>query len=124
MAAGADEEHLVRALLAVLKDGGIERLDAIMAPDCEDLDPMAGQLPGRAGYAQKVLLFRALFPDARIELEELRIGPPGARATWTTEAQGIAEQTGHRALRFTGEFAIEGGRIRSTRIVERGPARP
>lgn len=122
MAAGAIEESLVRALLAVLRDGAIARLSAIMAADCQDFDAAAGQLPGRAGYAQKVLLFRALFPDAHIELEELAVTPPGARATWTTEAAGIAAQTGHRRLRFTGEFAIEGGLIRSTRIVERGPA--
>jgi hypothetical protein len=123
MAADDSVEALVRALLEVLRDGGIERLDAILSPDCKDADPVAGQLPGRTGYAQKVLLFRALFPDAHIVLEEIRVAPPGAQATWTTLARGIGEETGDARWRFTGEFEIEDGRIRGTRLVQRAPVR-
>lgn len=117
MAAVAPRLALVQALLLTLRDGEIARLESVLSPDCKDHDAAAGQLPGRTGYAQKVLWFRAMVPDAHIVLERLDETPEGASAAWTTHAAQFGG-----ALRFEGAFTIEGGLITSTRITSRGPA--
>src|SRR5262249_54824177 len=117
MAAASQGRALVQALLSVLRDGDIARLDAILTHDCADADAMAGQLSGRAGFAQKVLWFRVMVPDARIELERVDATETGARAAWTTHAKSFGG-----ALRYEGDFTIRDGLICATRITRRGPA--
>lgn len=113
---------LIEGFFAVLRDGGTDRLDMLVTEDCADGDPLPFQLPGRAGVAQKVRLFRAAHPDARIVIESVERTASGARATWTTTARGLGGAAGEATWRFTGVFEIDllAGKIRASRLEQSG----
>ncbi|HET7037474.1 MAG TPA: ester cyclase [Thermomicrobiaceae bacterium] len=59
-----------RFLDEAFNQGRLEVIDEIIAPDAVDHDPAPGQAPGAAGVRQAVSMFRAAFPDLRIELHD------------------------------------------------------
>ena len=78
MADGDREEAVIRAYFDVMRDGCIDRLPGLLTDDCVDRNPVPGQLFGRYGVAQKVLLFRAQHPDAQIVIDSIEVTEAGA----------------------------------------------
>ncbi|MFO0587531.1 MAG: nuclear transport factor 2 family protein [Polyangiaceae bacterium] len=120
MADGDREEALIRAYFDVMRDGKIERLPGLLTDDCADRNPIRGQLPGRYGVAQKVLLFRAEHPDAQIVIESIEVAPPGAIATWATTAKGLDGSDQVMTWRFRGVFEFADGKLKSSTVARIG----
>jgi hypothetical protein len=111
-------EQLFERYFDVLNGGDPVALDAIVAADCIDHDPIPQQPRGLEGVHFKVLCYRAGSPEARSALES--IGPlAGGRAlvTWTTTALHLGATGQPGTCRFTAMFTIEAGRIRESRLV-------
>jgi hypothetical protein len=118
MEPGEHEKAVIEAYFDVLRDGGVDRLAGLVTYDCDDRNPVRGQLQGRFGVMQKVLLFRADHPGARIVIESIEAVPEGARATWRTTAPGLSGTPAESTWRYTAVFGFEGGKLKSS-VVER-----
>ncbi len=118
MALGEHEKAVIEAYFDVLRDGGVDRLKELVTDDCDDRNPVRGQLVGRFGVMQKVLLFRAEHPGARIVIEAIDVTPPVARATWTTTAPGLDGTPAESTWRYAAVFEFEGGKLKSS-LIER-----
>jgi len=116
MLPGDREKALLEAYFEVLRDGRVERLDALLAKDYQDHNPVPGQFPGLAGIKLKVLFFRAHHPGARIVIESIEAVSPGARAVWRTTAPGLGGEPAESTWRFVGEFEFADGKIKSSRV--------
>jgi steroid delta-isomerase-like uncharacterized protein len=51
--------------------GNFDLFDQVVAPDCVDHDPAAGQVAGPAGYRMLFSGMRAAFPDMSVALETM-----------------------------------------------------
>ena len=54
-----------------VNSGNFDVFDQIVAPDCVDHDPAAGQIDGPAGYRMFFSGMRAAFPDMAVALETM-----------------------------------------------------
>jgi hypothetical protein len=115
MAQVDEREALLRAYFEVLGGGAIERLWQLLAEDYSDKNPIPGQLPGRGGVIMKAILFRRDHLDAHITIEAIELTEAGARATWTTTANGLNGAQGIAAWRFSAVFEID-DKIRSSDV--------
>lgn len=126
MEPGAHEKAVIEAYFDVLRDGEVGRLAGLVTDDCDDRNPVRGQLNGRFGVMQKVLLFRAEHPGARIVIEAIEaVGDEGdvtsgglVRATWRTTAPGLDGTPAESTWRYAALFGFEGGKLKSS-LVER-----
>jgi steroid delta-isomerase-like uncharacterized protein len=68
---GEEYKAVVRRFIDEVWNGNvIDVIDEIIAPDAVDHNPNPGQAPGSAGVKQVVSMFRAAFPDLRMELHD------------------------------------------------------
>lgn len=75
--------HLVAGLYSAFNDQNPDLVDAVLAPDWQDIPLAPGQAPGPAGLKSIIEAFAAAFPDVRITI---------------LEAIGTAERIAVRAL--------------------------
>ena len=54
-----------------VNSGNFDVFDQVVAPDCVDHDPAAGQMVGPAGYRMFFSGMRAAFPDMAVALETM-----------------------------------------------------
>ena len=54
-----------------VNSGNFDIFDQVVAPDCVDHDPAAGQVAGPAGYRMFFSGMRAAFPDMAVALETM-----------------------------------------------------
>ncbi len=104
-------EQLVQSFADVLGSGDLDALDAIVAPDCVDANPVPMQPPGRVGVALKLAVWRAAAPLARSTIEMLGPTPTGAEARWTTNPG-----TGEPPSRWWGRFVVRDARIQAFEV--------
>ena len=68
----ADEHKVVyRHIIEAVSLGDIDALDALMASDLVDHNPVPGQVPGLAGFKQWMSTARTSFPDLRGTVEHV-----------------------------------------------------
>jgi len=107
----ADGVDLVRRFADVLASGRLEELEAIVAVDCDDRNPLPLQPGGRDGVCYKLAFWRALAPTATTRVVEVTATEDGATARWQTEP-APGEQVGT----YVGRFAVREGRIRAFEV--------
>ncbi|MFO0606691.1 MAG: radical SAM protein [Polyangiales bacterium] len=103
--------RLVRRFAEVLETGRWEDLADVVAPDCDDRNPVPLQPPGRDGVCFKLALWRAHAPASRSRFLDVRATDGGAEARWETVAA-----PGEPATRWHGRFAVRGGLIRAFEV--------
>jgi steroid delta-isomerase-like uncharacterized protein len=114
-----DNEEVYRRVFDAVNRGDAAALDALLAADVVDHNPIPGQGPGLAGFKEWLRYVRAAFPDVHVTVEDtLQQGDCVAgRVTWRgTHAgplAGIAasgkpvEFTAIHIVRFAGGKAAE-----------------
>jgi steroid delta-isomerase-like uncharacterized protein len=60
---GSDLKDVYRGVIAAISEGDADRLDALLAPDLLDHNPVPGQAAGSAGFTQWMSGARSAFPD-------------------------------------------------------------
>lgn len=63
--------------------GDLAVADEILAPDFVDHDPVPGQGAGLDGYREMVGVFRAAFPDLRVQNEDVIVEEDKVVLRWT-----------------------------------------
>lgn len=67
----ADENREVyKEIISVIGDGDVERLDALLAVDLVDHNPVPDQAAGRDGFKQWLSTARTSFPDLSTRVED------------------------------------------------------
>jgi steroid delta-isomerase-like uncharacterized protein len=59
-----------RGVIAAVSDGDVDALNALLAPDMVDHNPMPGQSTGSSGFVEWMASVRASFPDFHGTVEE------------------------------------------------------
>lgn len=102
---------LVRRFAAVLGNGRWEDLASVVAPDCDDRNPVPLQPRGRDGVCFKLALHRAQSPASRSRFLDVRAIEGGAEARWeTVPAPGAPADVYH------GRFTVRDGLIRAFEV--------
>jgi steroid delta-isomerase-like uncharacterized protein len=95
-------------------------LDALMAPDFLDHDPVPGQAPGREGYKQMAASFFGAFSNFRVRNEDVIAEGDKAVLRWTARGRHTAPLMGIPATgRDVTLRGIDVIRVERGRIVER-----
>jgi MoaA/NifB/PqqE/SkfB family radical SAM enzyme len=106
-----DGVGLVERFAGVLASGRFEELEAIVADDCDDRNPLPLQPAGRDGVCYKLAFWRASAPEALTRVVEVLATDDGATARWQTEVR-----PGESLGTYVGRFAVSGGRIRAFEV--------
>ena len=115
-----DERRLVETLYRAFTEQDAGLVDAILAPDWDDIPLAPGQAPGPEGIKPIIASVAAAFPDVRITIHDLvqEPGKIGVRAemsgTHAGPLFGIAATGRQVSFRLHEFHAIENGRIRTT----------
>jgi predicted ester cyclase len=116
----ADEhKEVYRHIIEAVSLGDIDALDALIASDLVDHNPVPGQVPGLTGFKQWVTTARTSFPDLRGTVEQVLAEGDlvAGRVTWRGTHDGPfagVAPTGRRVtfeayhfVRFAGGKAAE-----------------
>ena len=116
----ADEHKVVyRHIIEAVSSGDSDALDALIASDLVDHNPVPGQVPGLAGFEQWMTMARSSFPDLHGTVEQVLAEGDlvAGRVTWRGTQDGPfagVAPTGRRVtfeayhfVRFAGGKAAE-----------------
>lgn len=114
------EREAVETLYRAFGEKNPDLVDAVLAPDWDDIPLGPGQVPGPAGIKPIIESFGQAFPDVRITIQDL-IQVPGKIAvraeisgTHRGELFGIAPTGKTVAFRLHEFHTLDGGRITTT----------
>jgi predicted ester cyclase len=119
----SDEQDLNRDLyqgvITAVSDGDADALNALLAPDMVDHNPVPGQSPGSSGFVEWMAMARASFPDFRGTVEQAVAEGDlvAGRVTWRGTQSGpflVVPPTG-RAVEIAAFHLV---RFASGRVVE------
>ena len=112
-----------RFVAEVLNGKDLDAMDALVAEDFVELDPLPGQRPGRAGLKQTLGMFFAGFPDLEWVIEEEIVADDKvvSRFTWRGTHRGAflgIPATGRRvAVPGVVIDRFAGGRMQDSRLL-------
>ena len=116
----AEIEAIVRAFYEPFNSGDTSVYDTILAEDWVDVPLGAGQQPGREGFKPIIELFRGIFPDLQITIEDVLVD--GNKAAVRSTIRGTHEGNLFGILPATGKpvefMAIDIHRVENGQIVE------
>ena len=112
--------HAQERFGAAVNAGRLDDLDEVVATDCVDHDPAAGQGPGPQGFKDLFAGLRASFPDLSIAVEHVTAADDDVAFAYTVTGTHQGPLMGYEP---TGRsFSIRGmqlGRFQDGKLVER-----
>jgi predicted ester cyclase len=124
--AATDIEAIVRALYEPFNTGDTSVYDTVLAEDWVDTPLGQGQQPGREGFKPIIGIFRGVFPDLQLTIEDVLVAGDKAAVRSTIRATQQGELLGIPATGLPVEFMaidihhVENGQIVATWLSKTG----